>query len=63
MSQWTHPQCERCWVDVNGPDRTPVRIKGAQLEQCCWCGKTTVAGIYVREDPKALLHHIDHWDD
>jgi hypothetical protein len=51
---WTQPCCDPCWVEMNPDGRRAVRIKGAEEEQCAWCGGTTDSGIYVREDPKAV---------
>lgn len=50
--------CTRCWRAQNGA-RKPVRIRGmyTQREDCCWCGKPTLDGIYVREDPALAPAH------
>lgn len=55
MSAWTHAICGACWNRVN-PDR---QVKGSDFrggddEKCCWCAAPTVAGIYLRADPKTL---------
>lgn len=51
MSDWSHNICERCWRRQK-PDREPVKIKYAPVENCCFCGNSTQAGIYTRHDPK-----------
>jgi hypothetical protein len=56
MSRWTHAICDVCWVKRE-PGRQPFQI-GAGLrekEKCCFCGKPTWAGIYIRTDPESLL--------
>ena len=50
---WTHPMCEECWDERNS-DRSPYAVLDADLEMCCWCGRETQSGIYVREDPERL---------
>jgi hypothetical protein len=47
---WTHPICETCWKERN-PNREPVTVKDDEVEKCCYCGKATSAGIYIRENP------------
>lgn len=49
---WTQAICEACWNERN-PDRPATAIKPefADEERCCWCGKATRSGIYVRADP------------
>jgi hypothetical protein len=67
MSKWTHSICEADWIDKLGnwetlPDGNealmsipaPTRLKDAQLEQCCYCGRPTIFGAYIREDPNVL---------
>jgi hypothetical protein len=73
MSQWTHPQCETDWIKQNmvigeAGDfiRLPHRIVDpdtgyvGELATCCWCGQTTISGIFVRADPSSLQHHFNH---
>ena len=52
---WTHRICEECWNKRN-PDREPVKVKSQydELKPCCFCGKETASGIFVRFDPKQL---------
>jgi hypothetical protein len=52
---WTHGICGDCWNERNlGVE--PVRIKPefAVQERCCYCGKETTSGIYIRADPRTL---------
>lgn len=55
MSRWTHAICLQCWDEKN-PDRIPHRVVGGLeiMDECCFCGKATAAGIYVRVDPVSL---------
>ena len=50
MSAWEHAICDSCWTERN-PGREPVRVHFGDLELCCYCGETTLSGIYVRGDP------------
>jgi len=68
MAQWTHPQCERCWIDANAnweyseelevevmnEVRKPVLIKDTDVRQCSFCGEPTIFGCFVRHDPNKL---------
>jgi hypothetical protein len=47
---WTHPICDECWTKRN-PGRMPCRGLLVDVEKCCYCGKETKSGIYIREDP------------
>ncbi len=56
---WTQPRCERCWFDdpENENIRIPVRVitdDPYEWRICAWCGKPTVAGIFVRVDPRTV---------
>lgn len=68
--EWTHAQCEACWIEAQGdwvPDpydaevfllsqvRAPSCIVEPGLERCCFCLKPTIMGIFVREDPAKTL--------
>lgn len=56
---WTHTKCDSCW-QAHEPGRVPFRLlREAPAEPCCWCGRETTSGIYVREDP-VLLPCQDH---
>lgn len=48
MTPWTHAICDHCYSIRY--DVTPVRVK-PETETCCFCGKDTRSGIYVRQDP------------
>lgn len=70
MSRWTHPMCEACWIDlrlvpVEGGFQIskPHRLTDPPLENCCRCGRPTIVGIYVREDPAAMANCGGHDDD
>lgn len=69
MSEWTHPQCEACWIAANGTItedgaqvRRPVVMREAELEVCCFCGRYTIMGIFVRADGRNLLCGGVHQD-
>lgn len=55
MSAWTHNICPTCW-NARNPLRAAVLVEltGADFEVCCFCGRTTTSGIYLRHDPKTL---------
>lgn len=45
---WVSVQiCSFCWFQANGHQK-PVRVIGAEQEQCFDCGCWTKGGIYVR---------------
>lgn len=52
-SKWSHSICERCYAEKE-PRREPVRVKDAEVETCCFCGRTHNSGIFYRHDPKGL---------
>jgi hypothetical protein len=54
MSEWTHAQCLQCWSSRN-PGRQAARLLETETEICCFCGRPTDDGIYVRADPRGLL--------
>jgi hypothetical protein len=49
---WRQAICERCWLRSH-PDRKPVCVpwRHAELEICSCCGRTTIVGIYLCENP------------
>lgn len=55
-----HAICAACWqrrcARQRTPLRVPVRVVGAGIDACCFCGVFSTAGIYVREcsDPTLL---------
>lgn len=57
---WTQPMCERCWFDQRG-NVMPTRVNALPpAERCAWCGRPTVAGIYVRQDPTAVPYPAEY---
>lgn len=54
MSRWNHAICGECWL-LKHPDepRWPAVVVGAEAQTCCYCGRETVLGIFVRDDPAA----------
>jgi hypothetical protein len=58
---WTQPICAARWNQDYG-SQGKGRIIDVDLdengsgdpEQCCYCGKTTVCGIFVRIDPSTV---------
>jgi hypothetical protein len=47
QSPFRHAICAACW-DAQNPGRVPFRLNEPELEQCCFCGAPTSAGIYTR---------------
>lgn len=45
--------CNRCWYDTK-PGREPVKVRDPKAERCCFCGRMTAYGVYVRRDPDAI---------
>ncbi len=63
MSKWTHPMCTVCWRAQQG-DQVPYRVTNPDLKQCCWCGRETEQGIYMRADPDDLpFHKVDEFEE
>lgn len=52
-NRWMHSICLKCWTERN-PNRTPIRIVGAEFERCCFCGYIRNDGIYVRMNPDTI---------
>jgi ribosome-binding protein aMBF1 (putative translation factor) len=52
---WNQPMCDACWRRERG-ERTPVRVRESELEQCAFCGFGTSSGIYVRQDPLTVKY-------
>ena len=54
--------CLPCWQSRNS-DRDPTRRfkDDSKWETCCWCGRMTTHGIYVKASNK-LRHHVTHQD-
>jgi hypothetical protein len=55
MPSYRQPICDTCWDDIE-PGREPVRLVEdvREIEQCCMCGDSTLSGIYIRVNPKAV---------
>lgn len=52
---WNHALCYDCW-GVMFPGRKPFRVREADEERCCGCGRATSEGIYARREPGSLPH-------
>ena len=59
MSDWTHAICDDCWDDRR-PDTPAPRMTAGEIEHCCYCGRHTASGIYVRDDPASIADHDEH---
>lgn len=61
---WNQAICERDWVEQRSTwdgDRLlsieqPVKLTEPQLEQCAYCGRPTIWGVYVRADPSTVSY-------
>jgi hypothetical protein len=62
MSAWNHAICADCW-DARNPDHLAGREVGGEIEHCCYCGRHTESGLYVRDDPATIEHHVPHWGE
>lgn len=74
MSNWNHAMCDECWNWAH-PGRVPCRVTriyrfvaflGLRCpgrppkKPCCFCGKLTRSGIYVRGNPETTPCHGEH---
>lgn len=50
---WTQPVCATCWT-IDHPDRDAISVIDGPLECCCKCAEPTMAGIYIRVDPRTI---------
>ncbi len=51
MSRFTHSVCAQCWTERH-PDRPARGGEGNGDDiSCCYCGRLTSDGIYVRDEP------------
>ena len=50
---WNHAQCYDCWIKENRIG-FPVKVRDHKPEKCCFCGRWTIEGIFVRRDPKKM---------
>jgi hypothetical protein len=41
-------------VSIRSPVRLNQTAHDSTIEQCAWCGKPTIVGIYKRADPRAV---------
>lgn len=55
--RWSHPICNECWWEREKREPIMLRRMYRVREDCCWCGKPTIAGIYLREDPTLVPRH------
>ena len=75
---FTQAQCEACWIERNSEwesrgiedvllsIRRPVVLvsEESRIEQCAFCGRPTIVGIYVRVDPATVAYpRFDDEDD
>jgi hypothetical protein len=57
--EWTQSICYDCW-DKREPNRIPVRIRFSDdefpdyVEICCDCGRKTIDGIFIKDDPNKV---------
>jgi hypothetical protein len=57
---WTHAICDGCWKRRQ-PGRVPVRVREpGNRARCCYCGKATASGIFVRDEPTTPTHPKGH---
>jgi hypothetical protein len=61
------PICTNCWFERNG-DRRPVRVNMGDEPpaSCLYCGRLTLAGIFVRVEPSAppvFTSHVHRFAD
>ena len=61
MSDWTHGICAGCWNQKN-PLRPAEELCVSDADLCCWCGRVTAGGIYLRADGRELSHCAGHPD-
>jgi hypothetical protein len=59
MSRWTHVICAECW-NARNPERKAVAMICREEEICCYCGRRTTDGLYVRDNPDALPCKGEH---
>ena len=55
MAEWTHLMCADCWNSRHhGDERKAVEGANSEPEPCCFCGKETTSGLYIRHDGREL---------
>lgn len=56
---WTHNICDDCWIERckerNEIGRVPVRVKNREGLTCCYCTNKHTSGIFVRDNPVAMV--------
>lgn len=62
MSKFRHNICTQCWMKKN-QIKNPIKMKIAESENCCFCGKINHDGIYIREDPDLTLCKGEHHEN
>jgi hypothetical protein len=55
VSNWTHAICDDCWDEQRPESPSPQKGTG-DPQACCYCGKPTCSGIFVRDDPATMTH-------
>jgi hypothetical protein len=50
-ANWTHAVCARCWLGDWGIRARAFLSDTGDIDLCCFCGRDTDAGIYLRRDP------------
>lgn len=51
---WNHSQCYPCWFKKWSLTRIPARFnQGGAVKPCCFCGRLTGSGIYIRARPQS----------
>jgi len=60
VTEWTHAICGDCWDEKNPERETALRYTKGDKEICCFCGKNTKSGIYVRHDGEKLECNHDN---
>jgi hypothetical protein len=55
---WTHAICVPCW-DQRNPEHPARHNDRGPEERCCYCGRMTCNGIYVRDDPTSVHKGVD----
>ena len=61
---WTQPICRDDWYAHYGNGtRQPTTLKPEFREEtCCYCGKPTRSGIFVRENPREVPYPTEEND-
>ena len=59
MSGWTHAMCSACW-NKRHPNKQVRKDDATDPVMCCFCGKDSFSGIYIREAPSKVNCHGEH---